>query len=183
MNTLAIACVAIAGGRQEIPGCLPRFDDRWPRCCDNRTGARIRGRDQRAKRPANVRLRRLIVRDRPLGSGSSRPGNYSDPRTRNRCRRMNLVASAACSFSVSVRSALGRLGNMPNPHGEMKPVQQVMRRAQTCRLSNRERPLGTITQNRNRRGRRRAQPMQRAAQLLPLPVALRGHAAERPSRT
>jgi hypothetical protein len=100
MNTLAIACVAIAGGRQEIPGCLPRFDYRsMAEVLRQPHRGGIRGRDQRDNRLANVRLRRLIVRNRPLGSGSSTPGSNSDPRTGNRCRRTNLVASAAYCFS------------------------------------------------------------------------------------
>ena len=67
---------------------------------------------------------------------------------------------------------------MLNPHREMKPVQHMVSRTKTRRLSKGSRTFGAIAQDGDRRVRRRSQPMQHAAQLSRLPISLGGHAAE-----
>jgi hypothetical protein len=46
------------------------------------------------------------------------------------------------------------------------------------RFTRGSRPVGTVAHDGNRRSRRRSQPVQHTEQLVPLPIRLRGHAAE-----
>ncbi len=77
-----------------------------------------------------------------------------------------------------IRPALHRLGNMLNPHRQMKPIKYVTSRTDTRRLSQRSRPVGTIAQDGGLRAWCRAKAMHYAAQLLDLPIGLDRNAAE-----
>jgi hypothetical protein len=55
-----------------------------------------------------------------------------------------------------VRPAFGRLSHVVDPHGQMKPIQNMAFRSQTCRLTKRTRSRGAIAQDRHRRAGRRA---------------------------
>jgi hypothetical protein len=71
-----------------------------------------------------------------------------------------------------VRPAFGRLSHGLDPHGKMKPIQNMAYRSQTRRPTKRTRPRGTIAQDRHRRAGRRAQTLRHPSQLLALPVGL-----------
>lgn len=61
----------------------------------------------------------------------------------------------------------------------MKPIQHVMGWTDARRLSQGSRPIGAIAQDGGRRARCRPEVMQRAAQLLCLPIRLGRHTGER----
>jgi len=74
--------------------------------------------------------------------------------------------------------SLGRLCHVLDAHGEMKPIQHVVRRTDARRLAERARAISAITQDGHRRARCRTEAMQHTPQLLLLPVRLGRHAAE-----
>src|ERR1700676_3437195 len=72
----------------------------------------------------------------------------------------------------------GTAGNAQPVDRKMKPVEHVTRWTGTGRFAERSRTFRAIAQDGDRGDRRRAQPLKHAAQLLPLQISLRRHAAE-----